>query len=210
MPHIDRQFDYLTRQKGLSDQEAMNAFLERYMYRHGKQRCRKCGEIKLLDEFPIARQCMSGHSRKCKACVAVHSRIWRKTEAGKVAEQKKEKKRLIHPGRRRYKQFLFLQSRVGPIECADRYQEWKVIHASLMEEFDHACCYCGSPDDLTIDHVDPVCKGGGNTLNNLAPACFLCNSTKSGRSIEDFIGAEKALQIREKLQRVASRFRSVN
>lgn len=43
------------------------------------------------------------------------------------------------------------------------------------------CWICGSPDDLTIDHVKPLSKGGAHTLANLRPACSTCNSKKGSR-----------------------------
>lgn len=55
------------------------------------------------------------------------------------------------------------------------------------------CWYCGteltrkaewSMDKPNIDHVIPVCDGGGDDLENLVYACFRCNSAKSGHSVE--------------------------
>jgi len=43
------------------------------------------------------------------------------------------------------------------------------------------CHYCGGkflPDELTMDHVVPVIRGGKSTRGNLVPACKECNSRK--------------------------------
>ena len=37
-----------------------------------------------------------------------------------------------------------------------------------------------------IDHVIPKTKGGSNKLENLLPACWICNATKCYRSLEDY------------------------
>lgn len=48
----------------------------------------------------------------------------------------------------------------------------------------YQCQYCGSGRDLTIDHVVPQSKGGGNTWENLVTCCASCNSKKGSKSLE--------------------------
>lgn len=51
----------------------------------------------------------------------------------------------------------------------------------------HRCQYCGKRFDekeLTLDHVVPVSKGGGNSWENLATSCFKCNNKKGDRTPE--------------------------
>lgn len=43
------------------------------------------------------------------------------------------------------------------------------------------CQYCGSPDDLTFDHVIPRSKGGQTSWENVVAACAPCNLRKGGR-----------------------------
>lgn len=43
------------------------------------------------------------------------------------------------------------------------------------------CEYCGSqviPQDLTMDHVVPLARGGRTTKGNVVPACKTCNNAK--------------------------------
>lgn len=43
------------------------------------------------------------------------------------------------------------------------------------------CHYCGgsfAPDELTMDHVVPLARGGKSVKENLVPACRECNSKK--------------------------------
>ncbi|MBL4740093.1 MAG: HNH endonuclease [Sneathiella sp.] len=42
------------------------------------------------------------------------------------------------------------------------------------------CQYCGSPDDLTFDHVLPRRLGGQTTWQNITTACAPCNMKKGG------------------------------
>ena len=47
------------------------------------------------------------------------------------------------------------------------------------------CVYCGSPDDLTFDHVIPRSKGGRTSWDNIVAACSPCNLRKGGRMPKD-------------------------
>lgn len=43
------------------------------------------------------------------------------------------------------------------------------------------CYYCGhrfSSDELTMDHIIPIIRGGRSTKNNIATACKDCNNKK--------------------------------
>lgn len=43
------------------------------------------------------------------------------------------------------------------------------------------CHYCGGtfkPFELTMDHLNPVSRGGRSTRGNCVPACKQCNSLK--------------------------------
>ena len=63
----------------------------------------------------------------------------------------------------------------------------------LFERYGYKCFYCSveltrgvqwrpQPDNLTIDHLTPLSKGGGNSIRNIVPSCRACNALK-GREI---------------------------
>lgn len=48
------------------------------------------------------------------------------------------------------------------------------------------CQYCGSASaPLTIDHIIPRSRGGGDTWDNLTTACIVCNNRKGNRTPEE-------------------------
>jgi 5-methylcytosine-specific restriction endonuclease McrA len=55
------------------------------------------------------------------------------------------------------------------------------------------CHYCGRsvpPDQLTMDHVVPVARGGRSTKGNVVPACPACNQSKKALTPAEQILAE--------------------
>ena len=47
------------------------------------------------------------------------------------------------------------------------------------------CHYCGRkfpPDQLTMDHVVPVARGGRSTRGNVVPCCLECNQSKGAHT----------------------------
>ena len=52
---------------------------------------------------------------------------------------------------------------------------------AILEQWSNRCAYCD--DDLgrlaTLDHVHPKVRGGLTSKENLVPACFACNVSKS-------------------------------
>lgn len=48
------------------------------------------------------------------------------------------------------------------------------------------CAYCGSKENLTIDHIVPRSKGGNNHITNVLCACEKCNKSKAHYEWEDW------------------------
>jgi len=55
-----------------------------------------------------------------------------------------------------------------------RVRQWR---QSLHRVTDHSCVYCGERSE-SIDHVQPLSRGGQSITENCVPACLGCNGTK--------------------------------
>jgi 5-methylcytosine-specific restriction endonuclease McrA len=65
-----------------------------------------------------------------------------------------------------------------------KIMEAKPSRAMIYKRDGHKCQYCGSTRGLTIDHVIPKSRGGGDTWQNLVVACSKCNTFKSNKLLE--------------------------
>jgi 5-methylcytosine-specific restriction endonuclease McrA len=55
---------------------------------------------------------------------------------------------------------------------------------SIFLRDNHTCQYCGKHSELTIDHIIPKSKGGGDTWTNMIACCIRCNNRKGDRTPE--------------------------
>lgn len=55
--------------------------------------------------------------------------------------------------------------------------------AMILDAYGHRCAYCAATGKLTMDHVDPLAKGGAHDVANVVPACGSCNSRKHDSSL---------------------------
>lgn len=58
---------------------------------------------------------------------------------------------------------------------------------NIFKRDDHKCVYCGSKENLTIDHVTPKSKGGRNTWENMVTSCGSCNVKKGDSHVDVFL-----------------------
>lgn len=59
------------------------------------------------------------------------------------------------------------------------------------------CWYCGKDlflSDRTVDHQNPVTRGGTNDLKNLVYACLICNTKKGTRTLPEYKVAKDGCQ----------------
>lgn len=49
------------------------------------------------------------------------------------------------------------------------------------------CVYCGSQENLTLDHKIPQSRGGSHDPENLATCCSTCNSSKGAKTPQEWM-----------------------
>ena len=127
----------------------------------GYKKCRKCGEIKLLQMFFRSSASKDGHNGQCKLCC-------RSKHADRIrASNHKRRARLASiPGHFTYKD---------------------IAHITAIQQ--GHCCYCGRAGvKLTIEHIIPITREGtSNDPWNICLACRNCNSSKSNRLLEEWV-----------------------
>ena len=57
---------------------------------------------------------------------------------------------------------------------------------SIKENWNYKCAYCGSEENLTLDHITPRTKGGSDRVINVLCAWHSCNHSKGHQMWSDW------------------------
>lgn len=78
---------------------------------------------------------------------------------------------IVRAERRKRSQWLYkARCREGRVTSAMR--------ADIYNRDGHRCVLCGSDQELVMDHIVPICRGGVSTAENLRTLCRKCNLSK--------------------------------
>ncbi|PSB05154.1 HNH endonuclease [Merismopedia glauca] len=63
------------------------------------------------------------------------------------------------------------------------YKEIPLTRRNILHRDNHSCQYCSyTGDELTLDHVIPRSRKGGDSWENIVTACVRCNVKKGNRT----------------------------
>lgn len=159
-----------------------------------KKLCSKCKIEKDLSEFYNDKSKPSGVGAYCKECSKLTRKKnndataidlkWQGRNRERVNAQSRERRRLqqktygVINRRSASKRRALEVSTLGVLPT--NYEE--IIYATYGE----ICLKCDCIENITIDHVIPLSKGGLHCIFNMQPLCRSCNSSKGNRSHADY------------------------
>lgn len=170
-----------------------------------QKRCTKCAELKALSEFRKDRSGKNGLRSQCKACAAAYGKRYRATHPERVAAKNRrwcqanpEKAAAYakqwaqeHPEKRAATQQRRRARKLGATIAP--FDESQVYERDGLQ-----CVYCGSTDDLTLDHIVPLAGGGAHSIDNLTVACQSCNGSKGVKSLVTWLATMKQSSISDR------------
>jgi len=90
----------------------------------------------------------------------------------------------------KYQEYIDLTSGIDRI-MACSYTNKLDVRAFIYEKHGKQCLSCGSKENITLDHIIPIAKGGLNDIDNLQPLCKSCNSKKATKIIDYRVKEER-------------------
>lgn len=152
---------------------------------NGHKWCKTCDTVKVVTDFPFSPGNGTWDSR-CRVCHNAASRN-RKREIRSTAEGREHMNSIMreynafHRDEADYKAYMKMHCQANRNKAKGKYTtaEW----IECLEMFKYECAYCGSKDNLTLDHIVAVSKGGYNFIFNIVPACATCNSSKQATDV---------------------------
>lgn len=90
---------------------------------------------------------------------------------------------MVHPNSRQAKAARRRRKRVAAADNDLTPAQWAEV-----QRLWGGCAYCGETDrPLQRDCVQPIARGGRYTLDNIVPACGLCNASKSNDEVTSWM-----------------------
>jgi 5-methylcytosine-specific restriction endonuclease McrA len=167
--------------------------------RDGYKRCFDCGAVKPLDEFHRDRSARDGRRRRCKTCVSGYGRRYylRNAEAIKAynlqhyydndaPKESRRKYRLANPekgGLTPYRVAYRAVRRANEENAFDEYVDRKVV----WYLYGMMCGICWQPvtfEEMHVDHIIPLSKGGRHSYKNVQASHPACNLKKACKVLE--------------------------
>lgn len=133
----------------------------------------KCSRCKKIFDLTLRRNRKDYTCRECKNA-APRQQLYN--------SEKRRKEYLEHP-------FRYKEQRARR-RARIRNAEGSATKTQIKAKFDYygnRCIYCGCRENLTVEHIKPLSRGGSNWPANLAPACKNCNLRKGDRKLGEWI-----------------------
>lgn len=142
------------------------------------KKCPSCAETKEPSEFYTDKRNRDWLSNYCRMCLRSISRQqYRKHKGKRLQKQKEWRER--NPAKVQEYVERHRAKKLG-VEYDFTAGQWR----DILEQFGYRCVYClEERDDLEIDHVVPLERGGAHKASNIVPACRSCNSSKNDDSL---------------------------
>lgn len=152
--------------------------------------CSCCRKFKLFNCYRKSSNGRDGHRGQCKRCEndlemarrdpQVHAARARKYRAENRESCNEQHLAWRSKNRDRFNQIM---RRAKLLRKADKNPELLVWLEAVLGD---PCAYCGKPSD-SLEHVDPVSRGGSNDSDNIVGACLDCNRRKSNKTLLEYL-----------------------
>jgi 5-methylcytosine-specific restriction endonuclease McrA len=170
--------------------------------------CSRCKQTKPITDFGIHRKTADGHYSQCLICHREARAEYRKRQAKNIAiqqadnYQRNKEKRIAYANERiaanpdRHKRYMSISKKRNYLAVAANTRRRNarrkangvyLITKKELERLNRGpCFYCGVAEQITIDHVIAIARGGVDGISNLVPACKSCNSQKRDLTIMEW------------------------
>lgn len=161
--------------------------------------CTKCKVTKPLTDFYKQAAGKFGVQSECKPCWKVRlatdyqknrQAVINRTAAYNIANRDayNERRRKNHLERPE----LYLGAAQRRRARKNAGGVFRISNQELGRLYKKSCFYCGSTNEITMDHVVPLVRGGRHSIGNLVAACATCNKSKNYRFITEWKLSKKA------------------
>lgn len=167
-----------------------------------QKECRKCREMKVLDEFYPAKDCLALRRSECKDCELSANRHYHKSDRKRSAARKHlwrsanrdksvatvrawyQANRDSINARRRESGSGVISNKLRRERISNLENNWSESEREATLKYFGGCALTGNTEHVQFDHVIPIVTGYGGTVAwNMLPMTAELNQSKSTKHI---------------------------
>lgn len=210
MSQILKVYTYILLDKRVGGKYMLDTIIE-------TKKCKVCGEIKPLNQFPTHGKNKNTrrtyYKARCKVCNNTKNRERYNSDpevrSNKSKYQQQPKYKEYRKNYRDRPDVKLRQRGYEQIKRAIRFgvpysTEIGQQYITTLDLLGGTCCYCGvilSTDNEHADHIVPISAGGRTTPDNLICSCAKCNLSKHNKNMEEWY-REQPFFSEERLQQI--------
>ena len=153
-----------------------------------EKRCSSCAEVKHIDGFRRSSATKDGLQNYCRSCHNEANARWRERNREKHLrslrswhennrDHSREMNRVWQRNNRQRKRVIDQKRRASTAANG----KFIITPREVKRLYSQPCSACGSNENITLDHIVPLSRGGRHSVGNLQPLCKSCNSSKKDR-----------------------------
>lgn len=174
--------------------------------------CIKCNVTKSIDHFYKSKDYKDGHRNDCSECCGKRSkkhyqdnrekrlayqasryransgyaieyaREWRKNNPDKTKQYHKE-----YFEKNKDKEKIRMRAKQSKRRALKKNNGTFYISAKEINKIlNSRCIICEKQENITLDHIVPISRGGSHSIGNIQPMCLDCNMKKINKTMTEF------------------------
>ena len=133
--------------------------------------CTKCKTFKALNDYSTNKKSRDGKHSWCRPCVA---------EGVRISIRKNPEKRTGNSWAKKNREMNAAKSRRRRTKLRGA-KTYLILPKEIKRLYNSVCVGCGSAENIAMDHIIPVSRGGTHSIGNIQPLCKTCNSSKNSK-----------------------------
>jgi 5-methylcytosine-specific restriction endonuclease McrA len=160
--------------------------------------CTLCNENKSVSFFHHDKSRADGYFPQCKECRKSYNKLYHINNAEKIRKRVSDWQK-DNPEKRSIQVAKYAKK--YPQKTRDKQHRRRariksngvffITKKELNKIYSSPCINCGNKNDIVIDHIIPIVRGGSHSIGNIQPLCRSCNLYKGSKLMIEWLSSKQ-------------------